>query len=149
MKANKNEGISQHTHTHRVTVEQLKSHSRLWMCTSTLSCFSLFLYRLLMQEGFRYHSALPDYCSFHSLYSGLNNCFKGRHPKETEFSEKETKLTFIPLQKAFPGAPARGTSRDVHCQENHPNVKTSLHRVLSNLSNKLQFLAHETGGMDG
>lgn len=100
-----------------------------------------------MQKGFRYHSTLLDYCSFHSLYSGLNNCFQGRHLKQTEFSEKETKLTFIPLQKAFLGAPARGTSHDVYYQENHPNVKTSLHRVLSNLSNKLQFLAHETGGM--
>lgn len=117
------------------------------MCTSFISCCSLFLYGLLMQEGFRYHSTLLDYWSFHSLYSGLNNCFQERHPKQTEFSEKETKLTFIPLQKAFLGAPVRGTSHDVHYQENHPNVKTSLHRVLSNLSNKLQFLAHETGGM--
>lgn len=117
------------------------------MCTSITSCCSLFSYGLLIQEDFRYHSILLDYYSFYSLYSGLNKCFQGRHPKQTEFSEKETKLTFIPLQKAFLGAPVRGTSHDVHYQESHPNVKTSLHRVLSNLSNKLQFLAHETGEM--
>lgn len=117
------------------------------MCTSIISCCSLFLYAILMQKDFRCHSTLLDYCSFHSLCPGLNNCFQGRHPKQTEFSEKETKLTFIPLQKAFLGVRVRGTSRDVRYQGNRPNVKTSLHIVLSSLSNKLQFLAHETGGM--
>lgn len=116
------------------------------MRTSIISCCSLLLYVILMQKDFRCHSTLLDYCSFHSLYPGLNNCFQGRHPKHTEFSEKETKVTFIPLQKAFLGVQARGTSHDVHYQGNHPSVKTSLHIVLSSLSNKLQFLAHETGG---
>lgn len=100
-----------------------------------------------MRKGFRCHSALLDYCSFHSLYPALDNCFQGRHPEQTESSGKETKLTFIPLQKAFPGVRVRGTSRDVRYQGSHPNVKTSLHIVLSSLSSKPQFLAHETGGM--
>ena len=100
-----------------------------------------------MQKDFRCHSTLLNYCSFHSLYPGLNNCVQGRHPKQRQFSEKETKLTFIPLQKAFLVVRARGTSHDVHYQGNHPNVKTSLHIVLSSLSNKLQFLAHETSEM--
>lgn len=95
---------------------------------------------------FRCHSTLLDYCSFCSLYTGLNNCCQGRHPERTDFSKKETKLTFLPLQKAFPGAQARGTSHGVRYQGNHPNVKTSLHTVLSSLSNKLKFRVHETRG---
>lgn len=80
------------------------------------------------------------------LVSCVGQLLSGQAPWP-EFSGKEAKLTFIPLQKAFLGARVRGTCRDVRYRGSHPNVKTSLHIVLSSLSNKLQFLAHETGGM--
>lgn len=133
-------------HTHIITVEQLKSHSGLWHMNTCYIMFLILTYDI-DAKSFKCHSTLLDYCSFHSLYPGCDSCFQGRHPKQREFSEKEAKLTRVPLQKAVLGAQGRGTSRDVRYQGNHPNVKTSLHTVLSSPSNKLQFPARETGGI--